>query len=58
MLGIGLLLWRKARPRTLLIWVLVFLVLPLLMRAFGAILNGSFEALVELFGRTARGGTP
>jgi len=32
-LGIALLLWRKARPRTLLIWVVVFLVLPLLINA-------------------------
>jgi uncharacterized protein len=32
-LGIALLLWRKARPRTLLIWVVIFLVLPLLFNA-------------------------
>jgi uncharacterized protein len=33
MIGIALLLWRKARPRTLLIWVVVFLLLPLLINA-------------------------
>ncbi len=32
-LGIALLLWRHARPRTLLIWVAVFLVVPLLLNA-------------------------
>jgi len=32
-LGAGLLLWRHARPRTLLIWALVFLLLPLVINA-------------------------
>jgi uncharacterized protein len=32
-LGIALLLWRKARPRTLLVWVVVFLVVPVLIYA-------------------------
>ena len=40
-LGIALLLWRKARPRTLLIWALVFLLLPLLI-------NAALWGLVEL----------
>lgn len=32
-LGIVLLLWRKAKPRTLLIWFFIFLLLPLLINA-------------------------
>jgi uncharacterized protein len=40
-LGIVLLLWRKARPRTVLIWVVILLVLPLL-------LNGALWGLVKL----------
>lgn len=32
-LGVALLLWRKARPRTLLIWVFVFLLVPLVVNA-------------------------
>ena len=32
-LGIALLLWRRAKPRTLLIWTLIFLLLPLLIAA-------------------------
>lgn len=46
-LGVALLLWRKRRPRTVLIWVVVFLVLPLLI-------NGALWGLVEL-GKTATG---
>jgi len=33
LLGIVLLLWRKAKPRTLLIWFFIFLLLPLLINA-------------------------
>jgi uncharacterized protein len=32
-MGIALLLWRNGRPRTLLIWVVAFLLLPLLLNA-------------------------
>ena len=32
--GIALLLWRKTKPRTLLIWFLIFLLLPLLLNGF------------------------
>lgn len=39
-------------------FIVLLLVIPLLMRAFGAILNGSFEALVDLVGRTARVARP
>lgn len=48
LLGIALLLWRKARPRTLLIWAAVFLLLPLL-------LNGALFGLT-LFARLSPGG--
>ena len=48
LLGIALLLWRKARPRTLLIWAAVFLLLPLL-------LNGALFGLT-LLARLSPGG--
>ncbi|MBM4089701.1 MAG: DUF418 domain-containing protein [Planctomycetes bacterium] len=32
-LGISLLLWRKARPRTLLVWAVILLMIPLLLNA-------------------------
>ena len=53
--GIALLLWRKARPRTLLIWALVFLLLPLLINAglMGLVevgkMAGGEEALTQMF---------
>ena len=40
-LGIALLLWRKAKPRTLLIWFFIFLLLPLL-------LNTALTGLVKM----------
>jgi uncharacterized protein len=46
-LGMFLLLWRKAQPRTLLIWAVVFLMLPLL-------LNAALVGLAEL-GRMSAG---
>ncbi|MEA3337569.1 MAG: DUF418 domain-containing protein [Chloroflexota bacterium] len=41
-LGIALLLWRKAKPRTLLIWTFIFLLLPLLLNTalFGLVKMG------------------
>jgi uncharacterized protein len=40
-LGVALLLWRNARPRTLLVWAAVFLLIPLLI-------NGALTGLVKL----------
>ena len=37
-------------------FIVLMLVVPLLMRAMGTILNDSFEALVGLLGRIATGG--
>ena len=41
-LGVALLLWRKAKPRTLLIWTFIFLLLPLLLNTalFGLVKMG------------------
>ena len=55
LLGMALLLWRKARPKTLLIWTFVFLLLPLLLNAalyglvkIGEVANGS-EVMAKVF---------
>jgi uncharacterized protein len=54
-LGSVLLLWRKARPRTLLIWTLVFLLVPLLINAalLGLVRLGTMaigeEAMAQAF---------
>ncbi len=40
-LGVSLLLWRKARPRTTFIWAFVFLVIPL-------VINGALWGLVKM----------
>jgi uncharacterized protein len=59
-LGAALLLWRQARPRTLLIWVFLFLLVPLLVNAalLGLVAMGQAaageEAMAQAFAEQLR----